>query len=351
MLYFIITHFILHIGWWHSGCGMVNLNGINSNSQLNTVDPTAYNGIVWYPFFASTEGRGTQLEPDGGTWRTFKATEMKIYANVDIEDGTHKQYTTTMFYIIINIRIENILMLHNEIPINFLLSDIDVVEIITTTAAAAAAAAAVAAAAGASGGSSGGLGSMSAGNVPSGLPQPGAGNLRIPSVFLDHLKHIITRKQNIMLLEISRELILLLVGGGSIFSSGSSLAGSAQALAAGLVPAGLTPVAFFAPTATQQLPAISVIFLESPLSGKKRKKRSSKHWYSDNYDNYNNMADYIFSYYKRNLRRFTKLVQKGDINRLLRPGKFSTEPPNNLELILRYKNSHFEGMINSTKNK
>jgi hypothetical protein len=30
------------------------------------------------------------------------------------------------------------------------------------------------------------LGSMSAGNVPSGLPQPGAGNLRIPSVFVDH---------------------------------------------------------------------------------------------------------------------------------------------------------------------
>ena len=86
----IITDTILQIGWWHSGCGLVNLNGINSNSQLNTVEATAYNGIVWYPFFANTEGRGTQLEPDGGSWRSFKATEMKISANVDIEDGTHK---------------------------------------------------------------------------------------------------------------------------------------------------------------------------------------------------------------------------------------------------------------------
>ena len=70
---------------------MVNLNGINSDSQLNNVNPTIYNGIVWYPFFTSTEGRGTNLEVDGGTWSTFKATEMKIAANVVLEEGK-KQY-------------------------------------------------------------------------------------------------------------------------------------------------------------------------------------------------------------------------------------------------------------------
>ena len=59
----------------------------------------------------------------------------------------------------------------------------------------------------------------------------------------------------------------------------------------------------------------------------------------------------IFNYYKRNLRRFTKLLVRGDLDKLFRPGKFATEPPNNLELILRYKDVHFEGMINSTKNK
>ena len=69
--------------------------------------------------------------------------------------------------------------LHNEITINFLFSsDVDVVEIITTTAAAAAAAAATAAA---TAGGSSGLGSMAgmtAGQAPSGLPQPGTGNLK-----------------------------------------------------------------------------------------------------------------------------------------------------------------------------
>ena len=66
--------------------------------------------------------------------------------------------------------------------------------------------------------------------------------------------------------------ITFLVGGGTAFSS-SPAAGSIQAVAAGLVPAGLTPVAFFPPTNTQTLQALSVIFLEAPL--KKRKRRSS----------------------------------------------------------------------------
>ena len=244
--------------------------------------------------------------------------------------------------------------LHNEITINFLFSsDVDVVEIITTTAAAAAAAAATAAA---TAGGSSGLGSMAgmtAGQAPSGLPQPGTGNLKQLVLYRSLLrKHfIITQKRNTMLLDIIVQFISHLVGGGAIFTPGSAAAGSAQALATALVPPGLTPIAFFAPTATQQFPALSAIFLELPVSGKKRRKRYLKHRYSDDYYSYNNnLPESIFTYYKRNLQRFTRLVQRGDVNRLLRPGKFSTDPPNNLELILRYKNSHFEGMINSTKN-
>ena len=45
------------------------------------------------------------------------------------------------------------------------------------------------------------------------------------------------------------------------------------------------------------------------------------------------------------------MVQNGELEKLLRPGKFRSEPPNNLELILRYKDTHFEGFINSTQNK
>ena len=56
--------------------------------QLNegvVTDP--YQGIAWYPFYASTTGRGINLEADGGSWATFKATEMKIYANVEFEES------------------------------------------------------------------------------------------------------------------------------------------------------------------------------------------------------------------------------------------------------------------------
>ena len=65
-----------------------------------------------------------------------------------------------------------------------------------------------------------------------------------------------------------------LVGGGSIFSSAS--ASPVQAAAAALVPAGLglTPVAYFPSTDSQTLKAISVIFLEAPTTG--RKKRDAK---------------------------------------------------------------------------
>ena len=58
----------------------------------------------------------------------------------------------------------------------------------------------------------------------------------------------------------------------------------------------------------------------------------------------------VFKYYKRNLRRFSAMVRKGEFEKLFRPGKFSTEPPNNLELILRLTDKHFGGIVNSTKN-
>ena len=58
----------------------------------------------------------------------------------------------------------------------------------------------------------------------------------------------------------------------------------------------------------------------------------------------------MFKYYKRNLRRFTTLVMKGEFNKLLRPGRFSTERPNNLELILKLTDAHLGGIVNSTKN-
>ena len=61
-------------GWWYSDCGVVNLNGINANFQSNS----AMTGIVHYPWYTSVSGRGAALEVDGGSWKSFKATEMKI---------------------------------------------------------------------------------------------------------------------------------------------------------------------------------------------------------------------------------------------------------------------------------
>ena len=57
------------------------------------------------------------------------------------------------------------------------------------------------------------------------------------------------------------------------------------------------------------------------------------------------------SYYKQNLLRFTKMVYKGEFEKLFRPGKFLTEPPNNLEKILRFGDANFGGIINATKSR
>ena len=56
-------------------------------------------------------------------------------------------------------------------------------------------------------------------------------------------------------------------------------------------------------------------------------------------------------YYKRNIRRFTKMVVEGEFEKLFRPGKFLTEPPNNLEKILRFNDANFGGIVNVTKNR
>ena len=56
-------------------------------------------------------------------------------------------------------------------------------------------------------------------------------------------------------------------------------------------------------------------------------------------------------YYKDNLKRYTRLIAKGEFDKILRPGKFDTEPPNNLELILKYTEENFGGLLNSTKTK
>ena len=84
--------------------------------------------------------------------------------------------------------------------------------------------------------------------------------------------------------------ILSVVGGGAVFGSTAQASGAIQAIAAGLVPTGLTPVAFFPPSPTQQIPALSVIFLEAPL--KKRKKRFTHKGSFEVYLNYLKVCPY-----------------------------------------------------------
>ena len=59
----------------------------------------------------------------------------------------------------------------------------------------------------------------------------------------------------------------------------------------------------------------------------------------------------MFDYYQRNLRRFNHLLRAGELDRIIRPGRFATHPVNNIEKFLRFKDVHFEGMINATLHK
>ena len=71
----------------------MNLNGINANAAMNTAIPATdpYKGIVWYDFFTSSAGRGTGLEVEGGLWKSFKATEMRIYTTVVGDSGNYRK--------------------------------------------------------------------------------------------------------------------------------------------------------------------------------------------------------------------------------------------------------------------
>ena len=201
--------------------------------------------------------------------------------------------------------------------------------------------------------------------------------------------------------------ILFLVGGGAAFGSTIPTSGAIQTIAAGLVPTGLTPVAFFPPSPTQQLQALSVIFLEAPL--KKRKKRFAKkgsfkfyrkyvkiYPHGRNFSTLRTNTEYLhafrldyyqkdpglwsyasthfldtfnfytdpglwsypspqfldtINFYKNNLRRFTNLIRRGDFAKILEPAKFSTGPPNNLDLIMKLAETHFAEIINATRNR
>ena len=57
---------------------------------------------------------------------------------------------------------------------------------------------------------------------------------------------------------------------------------------------------------------------------------------------------HTYNYYKNNLKRFTKLVRTGEFEKIFHPGRFSTEPQNNIEQILEFQDKHFGNMINAT---
>ena len=99
-------------------------------------------------------------------------------------------------------------------------------------------------------------------------------------------------------------IVMIIVGGGISLTPGATGAGGAvEALAIGLVPAGLTPVAVFPPAPAQQLQALSVIFLETaPVKKKRRKKR-----YVEKRSLYSPYSGYADSYEGISVLCFNKL--------------------------------------------
>ena len=53
-------------------------------------------------------------------------------------------------------------------------------------------------------------------------------------------------------------------------------------------------------------------------------------------------------YYRGNFWRFANLMRRGELNQIIRPGKFYNRPVNNVEQILHFKDIHFEKLINKT---
>ena len=101
------------------------------------------------------------------------------------------------------------------------------------------------------------------GTVPQGVPQPGAGKclqitLRSVGIFWEHTEYVNLCSD-------------FTVGGGSPFPTTPTT--GPEAIAAGLAPSGTLPVAFFPAVQGQSVSAFSVIFSESIVVGK-RKKRS-----------------------------------------------------------------------------
>ena len=56
----------------------------------------------------------------------------------------------------------------------------------------------------------------------------------------------------------------------------------------------------------------------------------------------------MMRYYRGNFWRFANLMRNGELNQIIRPGKFYNRPVNNVEQILHFKDIHFEKLINKT---
>ena len=50
----------------------------------------------------------------------------------------------------------------------------------------------------------------------------------------------------------------------------------------------------------------------------------------------------------RKLLEIANLMRRGELNQIIRPGKFYNHPVNNVEQILHFKDIHFEKLINKT---
>ena len=59
----------------------------------------------------------------------------------------------------------------------------------------------------------------------------------------------------------------------------------------------------------------------------------------------------LFNYYKNNLGRFTNLITQHQLDAIFRPGKYSPEASNNIEMILQYVDANLKPTLNATNAK